>query len=126
MIITYTLLMHILPIGRTCNRICLVMRYDMLRLLRSITYAVVMVHTNYLDKRESERSFRNTGIGGCMARWCFFCGFFSRGCDLHTLLASSCGALFASLFPNNSKHITQSSVPFPRVNVIARYNVCSE
>lgn len=76
MIITYTLLTHILPTGRTRNRICLVMRCDMLRLLRSITYAVVMVHTNYLDKRESERSFRNTGIGGYTARRCFFCGFF--------------------------------------------------
>jgi len=59
----------------------------MLRPLRSITYAVVMVHTNCLDKRESERSFRNTGIGGYVVRRRFFAAFFSRGCDLHTLLA---------------------------------------
>lgn len=78
MITRLTALLTILPTGQTRNRIRLVTRCDMLRPLRSITYAAVIVHTNCLDKRESERSFRNTGIGGCVRLVAVFFATFFR------------------------------------------------
>lgn len=120
---TYFLFTHILPTGRTRNRICLVTRCDMLRPLQSITYAVMMVHTNCLDKRESECSFRNTRIGGCATRRCFFAVFFFREGTIcircshppvaHFLLPSS--RIIRNALRNRAYFFFQGA------NVVARY-----